>query len=155
VKQDYAVGLRLLTEAAEGGMPAAQANLGVLYASGVGVERNDEKAARWYRRAAERGDALGQASLGAASFLGAGIEKDLLEAYKWTSLAAEKGDQRARSHLTIMAAEMTASELSEARVRAQAFRPKRPANHRPLTRHGILRLFGIRGHPTEIDRFGY
>jgi TPR repeat protein len=43
--------------------------LGELYANGLGVERNDKKAAEWYRLAADRGDrdamfALGMFSLG-------------------------------------------------------------------------------------------
>ena len=31
-------------------------NLGVIYASGRGVRRNEAEAIKWYRRAAERGD---------------------------------------------------------------------------------------------------
>jgi uncharacterized protein len=31
--------------------PAAQTNLGVLYAYGLGVQRDDEEARRWYQRA--------------------------------------------------------------------------------------------------------
>jgi TPR repeat protein len=153
MRQDEALGLRLLTEAAQGGLPAAQAQLGVSYANGVGVERDDVEAALWYRRAAERGDALSQLSLGAASFLGVGVEKDRLEAYKWTGLAAKQGDQKAQSHLSIMAAEMSATELSAAQERVESFRPKRSRREVGPTRWELLLLFGIRGHPTEMDRF--
>ena len=53
MEQDPVSGVRWLSEAAEEGLPVAQANLGVLYARGVGVEKDDGKAARWYRAAAE------------------------------------------------------------------------------------------------------
>ena len=42
--------------AAEQGYAPAQYNLGVMYANGEGVAKNDEQAVKWYRKAAEQGD---------------------------------------------------------------------------------------------------
>ena len=66
-------GLRWLRAAAKDGLPIAQSCLGLLYASGLVVEQDEEKAARLYRKAAEYGDPLGQTALALASFRGVGI----------------------------------------------------------------------------------
>jgi uncharacterized protein len=42
-------------KAAEKGSPAAQYSLGVMYANGRGVPRDDAQAIAWYRKAAEQG----------------------------------------------------------------------------------------------------
>ena len=42
-------------KAAEQGNAGAQANLGIMYARGEGVPKNDTEAAKWYRKAAEQG----------------------------------------------------------------------------------------------------
>ena len=72
-EQNPDVGLRWLREAARDGLPIAQSSLGLLYASGVVVEKDERKAAGLYRKAAEYGDPLGQTALGLASFLGVGV----------------------------------------------------------------------------------
>lgn len=44
-------------KAADAGLALAQHNLGVFYAEGRGVPRNDAEAVVWYRKAAEQGNA--------------------------------------------------------------------------------------------------
>lgn len=53
--RDYAKALRYLEPLAVSGHPKAQHLLGVLYAEGLGVSRDDSEAARWFRVAAEQG----------------------------------------------------------------------------------------------------
>jgi hypothetical protein len=61
-------------------------DLGVLYASGWGVEKNQDEALRWYRKAAERGDSRAQYNLATAYFEGDGVPVDYATAYFWLKL---------------------------------------------------------------------
>ena len=68
---------------AERGAADAQAELGVRYAAGRGVERDFGEAVSWYRRAVEQGDARGQVELGVAYERGRGVEQNDDEAVRW------------------------------------------------------------------------
>ena len=76
---------------AERGDAGAQAELGVRFEDGRGVERDYGEAVTWYRRAAEQGHAHGQTSLGAMYGTGRGVSKDDAEAVRWYRRAAEQG----------------------------------------------------------------
>ena len=84
---------------AERGAADAQAELGVRYAAGRGVERDFGEAVTWYRRAAEQGHAHGQTNLGAMYGTGRGVSKDDAEAVRWYRRAAEQGFALAQSWL--------------------------------------------------------
>jgi TPR repeat protein len=56
VPHDTVQGIALLRAAATQGFVEAQANLGILLASGRGVTRNDRDAAVWLGRAAKAGN---------------------------------------------------------------------------------------------------
>ena len=118
-------GAKWLKAAAQDGLLIAQAILGTLYTSGVGVEQDDSAAAEWYRKAAEYGDPLGQAGYGAALFLGSGVEKNPLDGYVWTSLAAAQGNTEAQSFIAEMEKALTDEDLAEARTRIAKFSPKK------------------------------
>jgi hypothetical protein len=77
--------------AAEQGDVDAQYILGVMYAMGHGVAKNDAKAVEWYRKAAEQGLALAQNDLGFMYDMGQGVAKDYVKAVEWYSKAAEQG----------------------------------------------------------------
>ena len=49
--------------AAEQGHDVAQAELGRLYAEGVGIEKDETEAVKWYRMAAEQGIAVAEEAL--------------------------------------------------------------------------------------------
>ncbi len=53
MKGDYATAFKKYQRAAAGGNVQAQLNLGLMYQTGRGVEKNDNEALKWYRRAAE------------------------------------------------------------------------------------------------------
>jgi len=57
LKQDTAETRKQCQQAAEQGNVSAQNYVGVMYANGVGVTKNDAHAAKWYRLAAEQGNA--------------------------------------------------------------------------------------------------
>jgi TPR repeat protein len=85
---DPEAGVKLVVEAAEGGLPEAQARLGRMYLRGEAVKNDPATAATWFERAAQGGDPLAQYELGQLRYKGLGIEADTNEAYKWFSAAA-------------------------------------------------------------------
>ncbi len=85
--------------AAEQGHAQAQFLLGLYYASGLGIGKDEAEAVKWYRNAAEQGHAGAQSSLGVAYAYGQGVEKDDFEAVKWYRNAAEQGGAGAQCSL--------------------------------------------------------
>ena len=72
--------LRLVSRSPGRHTPAAQHDLGSLYAKGNGVPQNYTEAARWYRLAADQGHAMGQHNLGVMYDHGTGVPQDYTEA---------------------------------------------------------------------------
>ena len=100
VGQDLAAALRWFRHAAAQGYPAAQANLGLLYANGWGgVPKDMAQAYRWYLRAARQGDAEAQTSVGLMLAQGRGTRKDQGAAFRWFERAARQGHVEAWAHL--------------------------------------------------------
>ena len=60
---DFEAAFNLLRKAAQLGHSGAQVNLGNFYASGVGIEKNLDKAAEWYIKAYRQGDSSGANNL--------------------------------------------------------------------------------------------
>ena len=112
---DYATARRRWFPQAEQGDAKAQYNLGVIFANGKGVPKNDSKAVKWYRKAAEQDHAGGQFGLGSAYFLGRGVPENYLQAYMWLALAKAQGHEKAAKGLDVVKAKMTGAEISKAR----------------------------------------
>ena len=91
--------LRML---AERGAADAQAELGVRYAAGRGVERDHGEAVSWYRRAVAQGDARGQVELGVAYERGRGVEQNHDEAVRWYRRSAEQGNALGQNNLGVV-----------------------------------------------------
>lgn len=87
---------------AEAGDASAQFDLGVMYADGNGVPKDNGEALKWYRLSAENGYALGQAAVGFMYDAGRGVRADPSEAAKWYGLAAAQGDAGAQRNLGVM-----------------------------------------------------
>lgn len=77
----------------------AQIMVGMSYDTGVGVPRDKQQAAKWFRRAADQGDLYGQMFLAHKYDVGEGVSMNKQEAIKWYRLAAEQGDAEARKIL--------------------------------------------------------
>ena len=99
---DYATAVRGFLVHAEQGDATAQSNLGLMYATGRGVLKDEAEAVRWYRLAAEQGHDSAQWSLGVMYATGEGVLKDEAEAVRWYRLAADQGDAIAQSNLGVM-----------------------------------------------------
>jgi TPR repeat protein len=63
-RKDYEAAISIWRPIAEQGNAEAQRWLGRLYDSGLGVPKDQAKAAFWYRYAAEQGDTYAQSRLG-------------------------------------------------------------------------------------------
>lgn len=101
-EKDYATAFRILRPLAEQGNPEAQANLGLMYELGQGVNENFSEAFKWYRSAAAQGLPWAQTNLGLAYINGRGTEKDDEEGAKWFRNAALQGNTRAQEILGSM-----------------------------------------------------
>ena len=74
---DFSSAAKLVRKAADKGDAAAQLFLGVLYAQGVGVPKDDKQAIVWWRKAAEQGHAGAQSNLGVKYANGTGVPLSL------------------------------------------------------------------------------
>ena len=90
---------------AEKGDAIAQSNLGEMYATGLGVAKDEVEAVKWYRKAADQGDAFAQYNLGNMYRNGSGVVKDEVEAVKWYRKAADQGDASGQGGLGWMYAD--------------------------------------------------
>ena len=83
-----------------------QYRLGVMYATGRGVQRSDAEAVKWFRKAirelqilAEQGNIGAQFSLGGMYYNGWGVQQDNAEAVKWYRRAAERGHEMSQYNI--------------------------------------------------------
>ena len=104
---DYAVAFDLLTEEAEAGNALAMADLGRMYAEGLGREPDPELAREWYSKALaaflqteeEAPDHHPQYRIGWILLHGVGTEQDEAAALPWLEKAAECGNALAKYQL--------------------------------------------------------
>jgi uncharacterized protein len=85
--KDYQRAYREWEAAAKAGQAEAQFDLGVLYAQGLGVLRDLNQAATWYRKAADQGNAEAEFALGQMYARGWGVPRDQADAIRWFEMA--------------------------------------------------------------------
>jgi TPR repeat protein len=100
-KADYATAFQVYHVLADQGLAVAQFNLGLMYANGLGVSKDETEAMKWYRLAADQGRADAQYQLGHLFYQ----QNNFAEAVKWFRLAADQGRPDAQSNLGVMYAE--------------------------------------------------
>jgi len=76
---------------AEKNYAEAQASIGWLYQSGLGVEQDVKKAMHYYLLASKQNHATAQNNLGVLYENGMGVESDLMKAREWYKKSAEQG----------------------------------------------------------------
>lgn len=104
-----------LAPAARSGNADAEELIGVMYAMGLGVPRDDVRAFEWYLRAAMKGHPGAQSGVGWYFEVGRGLPApDLVRAYMWYTLSAIGGDPDAAISLDEVAKKMTAEEIAKA-----------------------------------------
>lgn len=92
---DTVEGLSLLFRSAEGGYAEAQRDLGCMFATGDGIERDLSIARRWYGLAAEAGNTDAQYNFAFMLFLGEGGPVDFEGGKKYMELAALGREEQA------------------------------------------------------------
>lgn len=101
----------------------AQFNLGRIYGKAIGTyatmraaPQDDVEALKWYRRSAEQEYRLAQLNLAETYAEGSrDVPRDDMLAYFWMSLAASGGDQTAVQKLERYTAQMTTTQVDNAR----------------------------------------
>jgi uncharacterized protein len=136
--------LNTIKSLAEQGSTEAQYKLGVMYANGDGVDKNERAAIEWYQKVvtqglgyhkkakkqleyleiknAEQGDAATQYNLGVRYANGQGVIKNESAAIEWYQKAAEKGHVVAQYNLSTIyatAAEWYTKAAEQGNVTAQ------------------------------------
>jgi hypothetical protein len=79
-------------------------SIGIGYANGQGVAKNDYEAVKWFRLAAEQGNALAQAYLGMMYANGRGVQQDYILSYMWLTIG--------QAHLPDVPANITPAQVS-------------------------------------------
>ena len=85
----------------------AQFLLGLRYAEGRGVTKDDAKAASLVTKAAQQGLVVAEYRLGAIYERGVGVPKDLAQAKTWYERAAKGGNRKAMHNLAVLFADGT------------------------------------------------
>lgn len=102
---DFETALYEFTLAAEEGLDLAQYNLGILYFTGQGVERDVAEAFRWTEAAALQGHVAAQFNLGSLYYAGDGVEASSEKAVEMFESAARGGHANAALILANMYAD--------------------------------------------------
>ena len=90
-----------LQQKAEAGDANSQYEVAFYYAYGIGIEKDDTKAAYWYKKAAIQENPSAQFSLALCYFTGTGVPKDEIHALHWLKNAAEQNHPEAQFQLGI------------------------------------------------------
>ncbi|MHA3976802.1 tetratricopeptide repeat protein [Halovulum sp. GXIMD14794] len=113
-----------LWPAARSGNADAEELIGVMYALGLGVARDDERAFDWYLRSAMKGHPGAQSGVGWYYEIGRGMpEGDLVRAYLWYALSAIGGDPDAAISIEEVVKKMTPEQIARAQVLIDDYRP--------------------------------
>ena len=104
VPQDRAEAARHWRQAADAGVPMAQADLANAFVHGVGVAKDYKSALLYARKADESGHPHGSLQLGALFANGWGVPADRRESAKWFARSAGMGDEQALGMLRSLAA---------------------------------------------------
>ncbi|MGR3503211.1 tetratricopeptide repeat protein [Pseudaestuariivita sp.] len=105
----------LMWPAARSGNADAEELIGVMYALGLGVERDPIRAFDWYLRSAMKGHPGAQSGVGWYYEVGIGMPApDLIRAYMWYVLSAIGGDPDAAISQEEVVKKMTREEIEKA-----------------------------------------
>lgn len=112
-----------LIPAAKSGNADAEELIGVMYAMGLGVERDDVRAFEWYMRASLKGHPGAQSGIGWYYEVGRGINApDLVRAYTWYVLSAIGGDPDAAISQEEVVKKMTVEQINKAHILIDDYR---------------------------------
>ena len=91
--------------------------IGIMYAMGLGVERDDVRAFEWYLRSSMKGHPGAQSGVGWYYEIGRGLPApDLIRAYMWYGLSAIGGDPDAAISQEEVIKKMTPEQIEKAHI---------------------------------------
>ena len=106
-----------LMPAARSGNADAEELIGIMYAMGLGVERDDVRAFEWYLRSSMKGHPGAQSGVGWYYEIGRGLPApDLVRAYTWYGLSAIGGDPDAAISQEEVIKKMTPEQIEKAHI---------------------------------------
>lgn len=121
---DFKTAMAEFLPAAQAGNADAEELIGVLYAMGLGVERDDRRAFDWYLRASLKSHPGAQSGVGWYYEVGRGLPApDLVRAYAWYTLSAIGGDPDAAISQEEIAKKMTPDQIAEALALIDDYKP--------------------------------
>ncbi|MGR3614929.1 MAG: tetratricopeptide repeat protein [Paracoccaceae bacterium] len=113
-----------LWPAARSGNAEAEELIGVMYALGLGVEQDYQRAFEWYLRASLKGHPGAQSGIGWYYEVGLGMPgPDLVRAYMWYALSAIGGDPDAAISQEEVVKKMTQEQIDKAHVLIADYKP--------------------------------
>lgn len=113
-----------LWPAARSGNADAEELIGIMYALGLGVDQDYERAFEWYLRASMKGHPGAQSGVGWYYEVGLGMsEPDLVRAYMWYTLSAIGGDPDAAISLEEVVKKMNQEQIDRALVLVGDYKP--------------------------------
>lgn len=120
---EFAAAREMFEVLARSGNADAEELIGVMYALGLGVERDDERAFEWYLRSSMKGHPGAQSGVGWYYEVGRGMPApDLVRAYLWYALSAIGGDVDAPDSLEQLTPRMTEEQRARALVLVDDYR---------------------------------
>ena len=105
-----------VTARATKGDAEAELQMGLRYAEGDGVIRNDKEAAKWLEKAARHGKVEAQYRYGLALLQGRGVVQDYRAAFHWIEQPAQRGHSGAQYSLGELYRYGTGTALDKARA---------------------------------------
>ena len=119
----FAEAMQEFLPAAQAGNADAEELIGVMYAIGLGVKKDDRRAFEWYLRASMKAHPGAQSGIGWYYEVGRGVEVDLVRAYMWYVLSAIGGDPDAAISQEEVIKKMTPEQVKEAQILIADYKP--------------------------------
>ena len=114
-KGEFKQAMKELLPAARSGNADAEELIGIMYAMGLGGERDDVRAFEWYLRSSMKGHPGAQSGVGWYYEIGRGMPApDLVRAYTWYVLSAIGGDPDAAISQEEVIKKMTSEQIEKA-----------------------------------------
>ena len=114
-KGEFEQAMKELLPAARSGNADAEELIGIMYAMGLGVERDDVRAFDWYLRSSMKGHPGAQSGVGWYYEIGRGMPApDLVRAYTWYVLSAIGGDPDAAISQEEVIKKMNSEQIEKA-----------------------------------------
>lgn len=148
--KQYQEAVRHLLLAAEKGHGGAMGNIGILYASGTGVEKSIEKGLEWMKKGAEHNDLHSMLNLGL--HFAQNHPQNFNESFKWLKKASDHNYAQAMGHLAMLYAtgQGTTQNSDEAKKWLDKGVAMRDAHC--MFNYGVLYYQGVPGFTKDKDK---